>query len=430
MKLAAPPNGTAGTQSVGGAQLGLSFNKQTYQQGTYQPQPWHTAHKPIEEAFLPPPAWYVDQGMYELEIEKVFKQKWMYVGSTSQLTGPGSYFTGSVFGKGYIISRDQDGSIRAFHNVCPHRAAGVAHGEGCTQRFVCPYHGWEFDLEGRFRGLQGCSDALQGIKNFRAEDVKLAPIRVDVWGVYIFINLANTPDLPPLKDYLGKGGEALAAEGVADDDWVFVKRLAYPMKCNWKVMADNYQDGNYHVYLGHPKLIKALDMDNSVNKLYTNMTSMWGRNTMEETWPEDGSCDQVIRTRQGGGVDQSYSMIYPNFFVNRYGRWLSTTSVQPLGPNNCLTTFDCYFRKHDLEDSAFIADCLEAENEIQMEDMDLCFKVQENLRNGIYDAGRYAPIEIPMWYYHQLLHRDIFGDAPGLAAPSTNAKGTRLQQEA
>ena len=65
----------------------------------------------------------------------------------------------------------------------------MANGTGCTQRFECPYHGWEYDLEGRFRG----ATQLKGIKGFYAKDQALWPIRLETWGHFIFLLFDNSP---------------------------------------------------------------------------------------------------------------------------------------------------------------------------------------------------------------------------------------------
>jgi phenylpropionate dioxygenase-like ring-hydroxylating dioxygenase large terminal subunit len=120
----------------------------------------------------------VDPGFLELEKETVFFKTWQYAGPLSKLKEPGDYFTGSLLGRGFVVCMDDDRSIRAFHNICSHRAAAVADGAmgrvpvsdatptaGVSGlRFECPYHGWQFDMRGRFRGCKvahGLTGALR-----------------------------------------------------------------------------------------------------------------------------------------------------------------------------------------------------------------------------------------------------------------------------
>lgn len=167
--------------------------------------------------------------------------------------------------------------VVAYHNICSHRAAAVATGEGRVPvsdapavgssglRFECPYHAWQFDLAGRLRGCR-ISHGLAGIRDFTPETSGLTPIRADVWGPLVFLHWGDN-ELPPVAEALGAGGAALAAEGVTAEDWVrerrraphhcgwvfcaqsdlslqvHHKRVDYPMACNWKCMTDNCARG-------------------------------------------------------------------------------------------------------------------------------------------------------------------------------------------
>ena len=174
-----------------------------------------------------------------------------------------------MFGLGFLVCMDEQRQVRAYHNVCSHRAMAVATGDGRAPmcegggtmsglRFECPYHGWQFDMDGRFRGCK-ISNGLAGIRNFTPETSSLWPIRCEVWGPLVFLHLGDNKDLPPVAEVMGAGGELLASEGLKDGEWQFYKRVEYPMACNWKCMVDNYEDGNYHVYLAHSHLVSAPD---------------------------------------------------------------------------------------------------------------------------------------------------------------------------
>ena len=195
-----------------------------------------------------------------------------------------------MFGLGFLVCMDEQRQVRAYHNVCSHRAMAVATGDGRAPlcegtgtmpglRFECPYHGWQFDMDGRFRGCK-IANGLAGIRNFTPETSSLWPIRCEVWGPLVFLCMGDNPDLPSVKEVMGAGGELLAKEGVADADWQFYKRVEYPcvppvgyirtasadvlrcgsMACNWKCMVDNYEDGNYRAsQLDRLCVCRALD---------------------------------------------------------------------------------------------------------------------------------------------------------------------------
>jgi len=95
---------------------------------------------PIEEASTPPSSWYTDPAFAEFEMDRVFSRGWQAVGHIGQVENPGDFFTGRVGKSRYVVCKNEEGQVQAFHNVCRHHAAAVASGSGCTHSFVCPYH--------------------------------------------------------------------------------------------------------------------------------------------------------------------------------------------------------------------------------------------------------------------------------------------------
>ncbi len=106
---------------------------------------------PIEAAPTPPKSWYTDPAVFAAEKRNVFEKAWIAVGRRDQLASPGSYFTGNLVGNPYLLLRDDNGQLRAMHNVCRHHAAIVAQECGRATELVCPYHGWTYHLDGRLK---------------------------------------------------------------------------------------------------------------------------------------------------------------------------------------------------------------------------------------------------------------------------------------
>src|SRR5262245_18655831 len=109
--------------------------------------------RPLERALTIPNTWYSDPDIFELERRAVFGDTWQVVGRTDQSRDPGSFFTIELAGEPILVIRDDQGVLRAFYNVCRHRAAQVINEvEGKTTKLRCRYHGWTYDLSGRLRG--------------------------------------------------------------------------------------------------------------------------------------------------------------------------------------------------------------------------------------------------------------------------------------
>ncbi len=105
---------------------------------------------PLERASTVPAAWYTDADVYALERRAVFGDSWLVAGRAADVSGPGSFLTTEIAGEPILVVRDEAGELRAFSNVCRHRAAPVAT-EPCgkASRLRCRYHGWTYDLAGR-----------------------------------------------------------------------------------------------------------------------------------------------------------------------------------------------------------------------------------------------------------------------------------------
>jgi choline monooxygenase len=356
---------------------------------------------PIERAFTPPASWYNRPEFLELERERVFRRSWQAVGRLDQVPRPGDYFTGCVVDDPYVVVRDKDGTLRAFHNVCRHHAAEVCRGEGSLTELVCPYHGWTYRLDG------GLSRAPRLGKHelFDRETFSLKPAAVAVFGALIFIHLGDDPE--PLLPQLGALAPRLAA--MRTGDLKFVARRSYELRCNWKVYVDNYLDGGYHVSVLHKALAGQLDLDTYVTELFERV-SIQSCRSPEETPPE-ASGDFAERI----GDEALYAFVYPNLMLNRYGPILDTNWVVPLGPDRTRVVFDFFFRETEGADAGdFIERSVAASHRVQEEDVAICESVQKGLGSPAYDRGIYAPaIETAAYHFHRLLAADLQGGVPG-----------------
>src|SRR5260370_32507108 len=102
---------------------------------------------PLERARTIPSLWYFDPAIHAAEGRAVFGDTWQMVGRADQLAGPGSYFTAEIAGEPIAVVCDNEGIVRAFHNVCRHRAARVLYEpQRKATRLRCRYHAWTYDL--------------------------------------------------------------------------------------------------------------------------------------------------------------------------------------------------------------------------------------------------------------------------------------------
>ncbi len=343
---------------------------------------------PLERARTIPSTWYTDAAMYLLESRKIFQSSWIAVGRVDQVAEPGTYFTCELAGEPLLVVRDQAGTLRAFFNLCRHRAARVATNEqGRCGHFRCRYHGWTYDLDGRLLG----TPEFGGVEDFKKEDQGLAPLAVDTWGPLVFIH-AGTPH-QSLQAFLGELAHQHAALGLPRLH--FASRREYKLACNWKVFVDNYLDGGYHINTIHPGLAGLID--------YSKYHTTVGGNTCLQSGPlQSNPASAAEKTRTGTAY---YWWVFPNLMLNVYAETMDINIVLPDGPDRCRVLFDFYFLpKPKAEAEHWQAESMAVADQIQAEDAEICEDVQRGLHSASYSTGRFCvKREVGGYHFHRLL---------------------------
>ncbi len=142
-----------------------------------------------------PAFFYTEPGIAELEDELVFRPSWQIVGVEPEVRNVGDYFTTDISGYGFtvpiVVLRDKEMALRAFANVCRHRAHSVVVGCGNRKTLQCSYHGWVYGLDGCLRAVPRSNEG--GLPPF--EQLGLVPLAVDSWKGYVFVSLKPTETL-------------------------------------------------------------------------------------------------------------------------------------------------------------------------------------------------------------------------------------------
>ncbi|KAI8521843.1 hypothetical protein Bbelb_015970 [Branchiostoma belcheri] len=357
---------------------------------------------PVHEALTPPSSWYRNPGIHDLEADTVWRNNWVAVGRTDQVSTPGAFFTGTIGREPFIVSSDRSNTLRAFYNVCCHHGNVVEWREaGEASEFVCCYHGWTYAMDGsRLRK----PTKLRGIKNFVAAQNGLKPIGVRTWGPLVFLRLAGYPDEDDFDQKVGPLAQELEEMGFTSG-MRHICRRQYRLRCNWKLIVDNAADSGYHLEYVHRDLSSNLDLSTfrtEVGDIY-NMQVCIGKDDNDNTLK-----------RQRVGSKALYSCIYPNLLVNRYGPWLDINILLPLGPDRSLMIYDFYLKESFAEEMSetelaeFIEQSLKDSDQVQQEDTRVCEGVQRGMESTAFDVGRYAPgPEMPVHAFHLQLARDL-----------------------
>lgn len=350
---------------------------------------------PLARARTIPSAWYHDPEIYALECRRIFAGSWQMVARLDQLTTPGSFVTAEIAGEPILVVRDDQGVLRAFHNVCRHRAAQVINlPQGHVSKLRCRYHGWTYDLQGRLRG----TPEFEGVEEFCKDSAGLAPMAVATSGPFVFVHQGKPASA--LGEFLAPFPERTT--GLELEQLKFVGRRDYEIDCNWKVFVDNYQDGGYHVNTVHPGLAGALDYAHYRTENFAHASVQ-----ISPLKQADDATVGKVRT----GSHAYYWWIFPNLMVNIYQGVMDTNLVLPLGPDRCRVIFDFYFAHTEGEaNQKFIADSIAVAHQVQLEDLGVCAEVQRGLKSQSYDTGRFSvKREAGGYHFHQLLARWLRG---------------------
>lgn len=196
------------------------------------------------------PAWtYHSVALLELEKRKLFRTHWQLAGHVSDVPAAGDFFTVDIADDRALVARGDDGVVRAFHNLCRHRGSRVtAERRGhCQRAFVCPFHGWTYNLDGTLRGAA----QPQSFGALDRSKYGLKPIGLEIWMGFIFIRFENGPQ-PAVAQLMAHFAEELACyrlEAVVPAG--APSETVLPV--NWKSVRDVDNEG-YHVAMAHPAL--------------------------------------------------------------------------------------------------------------------------------------------------------------------------------
>lgn len=210
-----------------------------------------------ETSFTLPSPWYYLPQAFELEKERIFYRSWRFVCHTSEVSRPGAFVCTEIVGQDVFVIRSQDGQLRAFHNVCQHRAHVLLEGRGTVKAVItCPYHAWAYGTDGTLRAARMC----ERVKGFDKRDFGLSSIRVQAFAGFVFVNL--DPDAPTIEE-VAPGLDEEIRRWLPDLERVqFAQRRDFDIAANWKVVVENASEGYHFPSSGphHRELADLVDM--------------------------------------------------------------------------------------------------------------------------------------------------------------------------
>lgn len=206
-----------------------------------------------------PASRYTDPAFFELEKQKLWPNVWQFAAREEELPEPGDYVVYENVGKSFLIIRQDDGSIRAFANVCLHRGRKLKLEDGWTSGLQCPFHGFTWNNDGSLKQIPCRWD----FSHLPDDKMSLPEISVGRWGGYIFLREAK--EGPSLEEYLAPMPEHFARwphEECATVMWV-----GKVVPANWKVVMEAFME-SWHTVVTHPQLLPFSGDANSTYNIY------------------------------------------------------------------------------------------------------------------------------------------------------------------
>jgi phenylpropionate dioxygenase-like ring-hydroxylating dioxygenase large terminal subunit len=348
---------------------------------------------------------YYDPEIFRKEAEQIFRRHWAFACLTTEVIKPGAYITANIGSDQIIVVRDNE-TVRAFHNVCPHRGAEIISGSGLVKKFTCPYHAWSYELDGSLLRAPGASRL--------GSNVELRQLKVETWGPFVFV-CSDYDNVPPLANYFGELFEYF--ETKVDLDQIVsdgkMKEYRFEIEANWKVVVENSLEC-YHCSHAHSGLASSLDL----RKFEQSANGWWNTQQVpqriggEQQGATLGTITQASAEESGFDTAR-FNFLFPNLYVSVWpgSEGFSTTEITPQGCHRTITRHRRFFQNETSqtereESDAFI-------RQVINEDIVLCESVQRGLDRNVTNQRlmirpeKSGADESCILHFHRLLKREL-----------------------
>ena len=365
------------------------------------------------------PAWiYRDAEFFAREKEVVFRNSWQPVCHLSDIPRRGDFHTFEFLGESAVVIRGEDGGVRAFHNVCRHRAARLLDGPRghCAGRITCPYHAWSYALDGRLVGVPN-RDSFSGLDT---ASHGLATLEHEVFMGFVFVRFA--PGLPSVKEMAAPYAHELEAYRL--EEVVPLGRVQFrPRAVNWKNVADNYSDG-LHINVAHPGLTRLFGRGYGIEaRPWIDKMSGTLRDTPSSNWSErlyQRLLPPVAHLPPERQRLWTYFKLWPNFAFDIYPEQVDFMQFLPLSPSETLIREISYAHpdtRRQMRAARYLN--YRINRRVSLEDKALIERVQAGMASSSYTSGPLGAGEVCLRSFARRMRTLI----PESALPSPPAPG-------
>ena len=369
-----------------------------------------TMELPTSGARTLPGRFFSSQRIFDLEMDRIFTQRWLCIGRSDRIAEPGAYLLQAVGPESIIVLRDKSGQPRAYYNVCRHRGTRMCEQkEGrFSETIQCPYHAWTYALDGRLLAAPS-SDTIDG---FSKADYPLHRVGTAEWEGWLFINL--TPDGQSFDSAFAPVIGRFSRYGLPE--LTVARRIEYDVKANWKLVVQNYQEC-YHCAPVHPALTKLSPPTSGEMDLHEGpflggyMTLVDGAETLSFS---GRACGLPV---SGDLPDEDHRRVYyyslfPNMLLSLHHDYVMAHTLWPLGPDHTYIECEWLFNPKSLDNPAFDPeDGITFWDRTNREDWHVCELSQRGVSSRSYVPGPYSRRESITAAFDQEVLRSLGEDA-------------------
>ena len=347
---------------------------------------------PESSASLPREFYYAP-AVFEAEKQKIWFRNWIFVGLVDDVRSPGDYFTAAIVDQQIYVIRSQDGVLRAFYNVCQHRAHTLLEGKGSLGRgpVRCPYHSWAYDSFGNLKSAPYAEE----VADFDYDRFCVPEIKVETLGPMVFINLEDDAD--PLSETVGDLLDMFTRAVPRFDELSLVRTAQYDLNCNWKLVLDGLEC--YHCPFIHPE---AMGPGNSyLEKSFEMSAGRYHQQHLSHLKKEVASDPSLLPFQiASNSVEDLYVWyLWPNLlFASRPGdsNWQILETL-PLGPET--SVHNLYnFSINNPPKEADISQMDFYQNVLWPQDRTAILRQGKGVRTRGYIRGRYMVDKDHSWW--------------------------------
>ena len=337
-----------------------------------------------------PGEFYTSEAIAALERERIFLAGWQLAAHVDEVAKPGDYRCVQIAGQPFIVSRDAQGAVHAFMNMCLHRGVPVAQGSGNATEFSCPYHAWLYEIDGRVSATPWMGRCEIDMKGER-----LRPLRTALWRGWIFVSFDAA--VAPFEAFIAPYEEELW--WFRTDQSRLARREVLSVGCNWKLLVENLID-IYHVPVLHgPSFGGFLKSDR--NALEFKLLERGGWSYSQKSRPHSTGGRQMFPTLpwlEDRASDTSMKAgLYPNLNLSLRYDSLRMWQILPTSVGTSELHMYSLFAPSAFDDPAFESKYDEYQRfslgAIANEDGPMVVKLQTAMASPFYVPGPMAHLE-------------------------------------